>query len=101
MPESQHTQRVAGTLTDRSSAAVGGSSVQLAAANGDRRYLLIQNVAAVVVWVNFGTAAVADQPSIKILADGSLVFEDNFVPTSTVNVIAASGSGNKVVCKEG
>ena len=90
-----------GSLVD-GSGALTGSSQQVFAANMSRQYLLIQNIDATnAVWVNFGTAAVADQPSIKLAAGASVEYSASgtgVVPTSAVNVIGTAAS--KFVAKQ-
>lgn len=88
-----------GVYVDRSGTiAAGGSSQVAAAANSGRRYLLIENVSASEdLWVDFGTAAVATQPSILIPVKTS--WEPPFVPTGSVNVLAAT-TGHAYVVKE-
>ena len=89
-----------GSFTDRSGTiAVGGTSQQLAAANSSRNHLLIQNNGTIDLWINFGTAAVADQPSIKIPVGAVYTSDVTFVSTQAVNVIGASGG--KWTAKEG
>ena len=92
-----------GTLTDRSGTITAGGTAQtLAAANTARKYLLIQNLHATeVLWVNFTTAAVANQPSLQLAAaGGSLVMESSYVSTELVSVIAAT-TGHAFSAKEG
>ena len=83
-----------GNLVDGSgSIATGGTAQQVFAGNTGRQYLLIQNVSSGDLWVNFGTAAVASQPSIKIVANGSVEFSaggTGVVPTGTVSIIGAT-----------
>lgn len=90
-----------GALTDGSGTiTTGGTSQQVFAANASRRYLLIQNVSDTDAWVNFGTAAVANQPSLLLRANGgSIVFEGSFVPTGTVNIRGAT-TGKAYTAKE-
>lgn len=89
-----------GSLTDRSgSITAGGASQQLAAALATRRYLLVQNNSAEVLWVNFGTAAVGDQPSVSIPIAGTFVMDGGFVDTQAVNIIGAT-TGSKFTAKE-
>lgn len=93
---------IRGSFTDRSgSLATGGTSQQVAAANTSRNYILIQNVSAGDLWVNFGVAAVQDQPSIKVLSGLSLEYgaASGFIPTDAVNVIGAT-TGQKFTSKE-
>lgn len=92
-----------GSLTDRSGTiTTGNTSQQLAAANASRRYLFVGNppTATESLWINFGTAAVKDQPSIEIAIGASFVMEDMFVSDQAVNIIAAT-TGHKFVSKEG
>src|SRR4051794_6885724 len=71
-----------GALTDKSGTITAGNTAQtLAAANATRNYLLIQNNSTADLWVNFGgIAAIVGQPSYKIVQDGVLIFESNFIP---------------------
>ena len=95
------TQPTRGALTNRSgSIAAGGTSQQLAPANATRNYLFIQNVSANDIWFNFGTAAVVDQPSVRLLPGQSFSMEGTFVSTEVVNIISAN-TGDKYVAKEG
>lgn len=94
-----------GSLTDGSGAiAAGGTSEEVFAENVSRQYLFLQNLHATeALWVNFGTAAVADQPSIRVDAGATLLFSgavSGVVPTATVNVLGPT-TGNKYVAKEG
>lgn len=90
-----------GSLLD-GSGSLTGSSQQVFAAKPERLYLLIQNIDATnALWVNFGVAAVADQPSIKLAAGASLQFggsDGAIVPTASVNVIGTAAS--KFVAKQ-
>lgn len=80
-----------GALTDGSGTiTTGGTSQQIFAANAARKYLLVVNVSALDLWINFGVAAVQTQPSIKITPNGSFVMEGFFVSTETVNIIGAT-----------
>lgn len=91
-----------GALTDRSGAiTVGGASQVLAAALATRKYLLIQNLhASEDLWINFTTAAVADKPSVRIVAGSAFLMDGAFVTNEAVNVIAAT-TGHKFAAKEG
>lgn len=91
----------AGTLTDGSSdITAGGTSEQVFASNTSRVYLLVQNVSDTDMWVNFGTAAVQDQPSILLKAGGgAFSAEGNFVPSGSVNIICAT-TGKPYTAKE-
>lgn len=83
-----------GTIT------TGGTSQELAPARTRRRYFLFENISAEDMWLDFGTAAVADEPSIKVPTGGSFVMESGLVSSKAINVIAAT-TGSKFVAKEG
>lgn len=90
-----------GTFTDRSGTiTLGGTAQQVAAANSSRKYFLFQNVSAETLWINFGTTAVANQPSIKIPVDAGFVLEGLFINTALISVIGAT-TGSAFVAKEG
>lgn len=94
-----------GSFTDRSGTTSGtiNTSTQVAAANSSRRYFLFQNVSDTDMWINFGTAATTDQPSIKVptgaVWGNPFVLEAGFVSTEAVNVICSAAS-KKYTCKE-
>lgn len=90
------------TLTDRSGTIAAGATAQTAAAaNTSRDYLLIQNTDATEdLYFNFGTTAVATQPSIKLTPNSSWENPSHFCPTGLVSVIAAT-TGHAYVVKEG
>jgi hypothetical protein len=69
----------------------------VAAANAARSYLFFQNVSDTDMWINFGTAAVKDQPSIKVAAGQA--YSPAFVHTGALNVICGSGT-KSWTCKE-
>lgn len=82
------------------SIAAGGTAQTALAENRDRDYLLVQNVSSGDLFVDFdGTAAVADQPSVKIAAGAAFVWETRFVPTGAVSIIGAT-TGQKFTIKE-
>lgn len=88
-----------GALTDASGTCADGNSHQLLAANNARRYLIIQNLASSAnLWFNFGTAAVASQPSIRLAAGRIWESPAHFCPTGTVNALGTTGE--TFVCKE-
>lgn len=89
------------STTDRSgSIATGGTSQQVAAANVSRLSFSLENVSSGDLWVNFGVAAVEDQPSIKVSSGLSLEYgAPGFVPTDAVNVRGAT-TGQKFSSKE-
>jgi hypothetical protein len=69
-------------------------------ANSDRKYLFVQNLSVGNIWINFGIAAVQDQPSIKLPPDASFVMEAGYIDTQAVHLIGAT-TGQKFVAKEG
>lgn len=79
---------------DRSgtTSAIINTSIVAAAADDARTYLFIQNVGAADIWVNFGAAANAGQGSIKLTPNSSLTFENNIVPSNSVNVLSGAAS---------
>jgi hypothetical protein len=90
------------TLVNRSGAVTTGGTAQTAAAQFlSRRYFLFQNISDETMWVNFGVTAVADQPSISVVAGGALEFgaHTGVCPNGFVSVISAT-TGKKFVCKE-
>jgi hypothetical protein len=91
-----------GTLTDQSGTTSGipNTSTQIMAANATRKYLLIQNVSNVNMWINFTSAATTNQPSILLSAGSSFIMEDSFVSTEAINVISSSAS-RSFTAKEG
>lgn len=91
-----------GTVTDRSGTiATGGTSQQLAATNGNRQYLLVQNPCSATedLFVNFTAAATTTGNSVELTPCGTLSMESSFVSTEQVNVIAAT-TGHVFVSKE-
>lgn len=90
-----------GVVTDRSGTITAGGTAQtLAAVNLSRRYLLVQNLhASEDLWVNFTTAAVVDQPSVRVAAGAAFLMDGAFVSTELVSVIAAT-TGHKFAAKE-
>lgn len=79
----------------------GGTAQAGPVANVGRSHLFIQNISDTTMWVNFGVTAVADQPSIQIVAGAILRYDaPAFVPQGAVSVIGAT-TGKKFVLKEG
>lgn len=94
-------QGTQGSLTDGSGTIdTGGTSQQVFAANANRVYLFIQNNSIETLWIQFGGAAVEDQPSIQLPASGDgFTMESNFVSTESVEIIGAS-AGSEFTAKE-
>jgi hypothetical protein len=87
-----------GTLTDRSGS-IGTTSVQIAVANSARKYFFIQCHSG-TIWLNFGTTAVASQPSISLSAGSTFVMEASFVSTEAIHLISSGGTRD-YTAKEG
>lgn len=89
-----------GALTNGSgSITTGGTSQAVFALNASRKYFFFQNISTETMWINFGVAAVQDQPSLEILPHASFVMETFFVSTEAINVISAT-TGSKFVAKQ-
>lgn len=89
-----------GTFTNRSGTITsGGTAQQLAAENADRRALFIQNLSTGDLYVAFGTTAVTQQPSIKLIA-GAILILDDFITTQSVSIIGAT-TGQAFTALEG
>lgn len=98
-----------GSYTDRSSSiAVGGTSQQIAAANGARLRLQIQNPcfaagqgigSAESIFVNFGAAASSAGGSVELAPCGTYDTGAGPVTTQAVNVVAAT-NGHLYTAKE-
>lgn len=100
MTPSLKTDQLSGSLTNRSGTITAGATAQtIAAALATRRYFFLQNVSTGDLWVNFGTTAVAAQPSIKLLPEAVLEYDGGFVPTGLVSLIGAT-TGQAFVAKE-
>lgn len=89
-----------GALIDNSDdITVGGTAQTVESAGRARKYFLFQNISDTTMWINFGVTAVADKPSIQVVAGASLMFDGSFVPTGSVSLMCAT-TGKKFVCKE-
>jgi hypothetical protein len=73
-------------IQDASGTLATGNSTLLLAENKFRKYLIIQNVGSVAMWINFTNAATAGAGSVELLPGGIgvLSFETNYVPTDAV-----------------
>lgn len=93
----------AGAFTDGSGTiTTGGTSQQARPQNLGRQFLFIQNVSTADLWVNFGVAAVQNQPSIKLTPNSAVEFSlgaSGLVPTASVNIVGAT-TGQAYVVKE-
>jgi hypothetical protein len=81
---------------------LGGTAQTVFAANPNRQYLLVQNISAEDMWINFGVAANADQPSIKLASGASMQYPvggNSVVPTDFVSIVSAT-TGSKFVAKQ-
>jgi hypothetical protein len=90
---------ITGELIDRSGTiTTGGTSQEAVPANFERSYLTFQNHSDTDMWLNYGTAAVAGQPSIKVAA--GMNWTPAFVDQRALNVLCAT-TGKAYTCKEG
>jgi hypothetical protein len=69
--------------------AVGGTSQLAIPFNLNRRYLLIQNVDAGDLWINFNLAATIGQPSIKLAPGEKFIMDSSIVAITDMYVIGA------------
>ena len=77
--------------------AAGGVSQQIFAAAATRVYLFILNLSDTDMWINFGTAAVATQPSIRLAPNGGY-FEPSVAPNQSIHIFCAT-TGKAFVAK--
>lgn len=95
------TTAATGAPTDKSGAITTGATSQtLAAANANRKYIIIQNISAEDMWFRWdGSAATADKPSIKLATGQSWENPAHWCPTAAITVIAAT-TGSKFTAWE-
>ena len=79
-------------FTDRSGTTTATTSVTVMAANASRQYVFFQNVSDTDMWIDFGTAATNNQPSMKITPGSSFVMEGSVINTSSVLVYCTASS---------
>jgi hypothetical protein len=81
---------------------LGTNSTLLIPANPGRRWVCIQNISSVNVWINFGSAATAGYGSYLLLPNGVGLFQQecNSYLTSAIYAIAASGGSNSITAKD-
>jgi hypothetical protein len=92
-----------GALTDGSgTVTTGGTSQQVFASLTTRSYLMCQNPtsATETLFVNIGVAASTAGGSIELAPGSSITFSNNFIPTGTVNLTAATAA-HRYLCKQG
>lgn len=88
-----------GSFTDGSDTiSASNVSQEVFAANAERNYMYFRNNSAASMYVDFGVAATSSG-SFLVSASGELVFDSNFVPSDSVNVICAT-SGAAFIAKE-
>lgn len=87
------------TLINRSGTTTGADQT-VAAANPERRYLLVQNVSDTAMTIDFDTAAVAGTGILLAASGGIQVWDNNAIPVGALHLVCASGS-KAFVCKEG
>lgn len=90
-----------GSLTSVTGTATSASS-QVFAGTSFRKYFLIQNHHATdALWIDFGTAAVAASPSIKVLAGATFTMDGTFASTQAINVIRGGANDISYTAKQG
>lgn len=95
------TTQTRGALTDGSGSIAAPATAQnIFAANATRAYLFVQNISADTLWINFGTNAVEDQPSVRLSPGASFAMEGMMVSTQLVSIIGPNAAA-KFVAKEG
>ena len=82
-----------GTITS------GGTAQQLCAANAARKRLFIQNVSTGLLWINFTTTAVQDQPSFRLEPYDTWFEEGSSCTVEAVSIIGAT-TGQAWTAKE-
>lgn len=73
-----------GTIT------AGGAAQQIFAARPNRIYLFVQNLSAHNLYVNLGAVATGGAGSIILVPNGSIVYENAFVPNGLVSIYGAT-----------
>lgn len=56
------------------------------------------------MWLNFGAAATANNNSIFVAAQGSILFNGSFIPDQEITVLCPTASGGSIkryIAKEG
>ena len=86
---------LSGTIT------AGGTSQQIAAFDPRRHYFSVQNLSSEDLWVDFGTAAVADQPSYKVESGqiGQWELSARELICRSISIIGAT-TGSKFTAKD-
>jgi hypothetical protein len=82
-----------GTITN------AATSQEVMPPSATRRGFIFENVSDATMWINFGVAATASQPSLQILTNTRFVSPDTMVPSGSLTVICAS-QGKAFAAKE-
>lgn len=87
--------------TDRSgSITLGGTAQTIAAVNGRRTYLIVQNISDTTMWLNLGGTATAGSGSFLLAANGgSYAAEGSAIPSGAVSILCAT-TGKEFTAKE-
>lgn len=86
---------------DKSGTIVAANVSQVvAAANPSRTFFMFQNVSDKVMWLNFGSAATAGQPSFQINQGGSITLSGPTIVSDAINVLSPN-VGKAFTAKEG
>lgn len=89
-----------GAFTDRSGTiTLGGTAQTIAVAQATRKTFIFENLSSESLWVNFGIAAVQNQPSFEVLPKGTLRLTSEFISTELISVIGAT-TGSAFTAKE-
>lgn len=89
-----------GTFTDRSGTSTAASASKIPA-NASRNFLFVQNHSNQTMWINFGVAAVAAAPSIKIASNTEFILNGSFVTTQEMFAIRGGATDVAFTAKEG
>jgi hypothetical protein len=89
-----------GLTTSTGTIATANTSVVAAATNASRRYLLVQNVSATEIYVNFSAAAVNPTSGFRLGSNESWEAPSHAVPTTTVNIVGAT-VGQRFIVMQG
>lgn len=79
---------------DYSTVVIGTTSIQLVPENKYRRWVTIQNISAVNIWINFGAPATTGAGSYLLLPNGVGIFQQecNSYLNCPIFAIAVSGT---------
>ncbi len=79
---------------------VGGTSIQLLAANTNRAGVWLTNVSNKTMFIAFGTNAAEKDKGIRIANGERVQIGANMLANEKINVIASGGNNNKILYQE-